>query len=426
MGCASELATSARTDDLATFKRKLDAARQASPPKPDAEQLREVAQVVASRELVTARAAVAEASVVEVATCASPLEGALSRLSERRDPVGALATQVLIDAGHFDGDLDELVELYASHVQDDWRAVGLRAAVARVEDARRIKGFLDPDLRVRRAALRASKDARSPGDLPHLFEAARLDPDRVSRRFALEAIGEFGSGADVSRLRELWTAGDEAERLVLVDVWVRNRAVEAERQLTWVLSSQTGLPRLSAAAALLRRQAVEVRQWAEEVLTSAVESGPVEESRHALEVAPRTPKIEAAIRAAAKDKDEGRAIGAAIALSQSKVDAAVAVKRLKELRASPNGEVANAATFALAVAGEPDANKWVDDQLTAKDPERRLAAGFVKLAKGGDGQVSKAATLLADPDALVRLRFACWALRDELPKFDYFSARVRP
>src|SRR5690606_35436105 len=217
--------------------------------------------------------------------------------------------------------------LYAADAQDDWRAVGLRAAVSPADDSRRIAGFLDPDLRVRRAALRASKDAKSPGDLPHLFEAARLDPDRVSRRFASEAIGEFGSGADVARLRELWSSGDEAERLVLVDVWARTKAVEAERQLTWVLSSQTGLRRLSAAAALLRRHAGEVRQWAEEVLSSAIESGPVEESRHAIEVAPSNRKLEAAIRTAAKNTDEARAVGAAIALTKSKSDASAAVKR---------------------------------------------------------------------------------------------------
>src|SRR5690606_37672390 len=134
----------------------------------------------------------------------------------------------------------------------------------------------------------------------------------------------------------------------------------------------------------------------------------------------------AAIRTAAKNTDEARAVGAAIALTKSKSDASAAVKRLKELRGSPNVEVANAATFALAVVGEREANKWVDDQLTAKDPERRLAAGFVKLAKGGDDQVSRAATLLADSDASVRPRFACWALREELPEFDYFRGRARP
>jgi HEAT repeat protein len=429
VGCASELATSARTDELPTFKRKLEAAQQLTPPKLDSDQLREVAQVVASRELVTARARDAEARVVEVTECVSPLEDALSTLSERRDSAGALAVQVLIDARRFDGELGELSQQHASDKQDDWRAVGLRASVAPSDGKLRLAGFVDPDLRVRRAALRAAKDARSPSEVTALLEAARLDPDRVSRRFALEAIAAIAERDSLARLRELWPAADEQERLEITKVWASDRGFAAggEQQLGWVLSTQSGTPQLSAAATLLRKQAQPLEGLAEEVLATAIASGPVEESRHALAVTPATPKVTSAVQAAAKDKDESRAVAAAIVLSRSTPDRTIAVKRLKELRASSDAAIAAAASFALAATGEPDAVKWVDSQLSAKDPERRLQAGVVKYADGNDvTAVSKAAGLLADSDASVRVRFACWALRDERPPLDYLRSQLRP
>lgn len=429
VGCASELATSARVDELSTFKRKLEAAQQAKPPKLDADQLREVAQVVASRELVTARDREAEARVVEVAPCAGPLEDALSTLAERRDSVGALAVQVLIDADRFDGELPELSRSHASDKQDAWRAVGLRASVAATDGKIRLRGFLDPDLRVRRAALRAARDASVASDLPGLFEAARLDPDRVSRRFALDALGAIAEADYLARLREIWVSGDEADRLEIAKIWASEKAFAAggERQLAWVLSTQSGKPQLSAAAALLRRGASEVAGVAEDVLVTAIESGPVEESRHALDVAPSTPKVIAATQTATKNKDDARAVGAAIALTRSKPDVALATKRLKELRSSSDAEVATAAAFGLVAVSDPAAVQWLDSQLTAKDPERRFAAGVAKLSDGTDVEaVSKAATLLADSDASVRVRFACWALRDERPAFDYFHPPGRP
>lgn len=429
IGCASELATSARLDGLPTFKRKLEAAQRATPPKLDGEQLREVAQVVASRELVNARGRDAEARVVETAECVAPLEEALSTLAERRDSAGALALQVLIDASRFDGDLDELSRQHATDKQDDWRAVGLRASVAPADVELRGAGFIDPDLRVRRAALRAAKDARVTADLPELFEVARLDPDRVSRRLALEAIGAIGDADSVARLRELWTAGDETERLAIAKVWSSQRGFAAggERQLGWILSTQSGLPQVSAAATLLHKQTQPLASVAEQVLVTAIESGPVEESRHALQVAPTTPKVTSAIQTAAKDKDEARSVAAATVLSRSKADSVLAVKRLTELRGSSDQDVSTAAWFALAVTGDPEATRWIEGQLAAKDPERRLLAGIAEYADGSDAKaVSRAAALLADPDASVRVRFACWALREERGRFDYFHSQLRP
>lgn len=428
IGCASELAKSARTEDLAAFKSKLDAARKESSGL-DLDSLREVAIAVAGRELVTAKERAAEARVLEVAACAGPLEEPLTMLGERGGVAGALALQVLIDAHRRDDELEQLSRDYGKDKRDDWRAVGLRAAVAPGDVALRAGGFVDPDLRVRRAALRAAKDAHTKADAGGLFEAARLDPDRTSREFALTALGSIADGDSLVRLRELWSGADEQERLEITKVWSSDAAfaIGGEEQLSWVLASQTGVPQLAAAVTLLERRTQPVAASAEELLATTISSGPIEEARYAMSVAPASPKVTKALGDAVKDKDEAKAVAAAVALARVASDSPAAMARLRELRRSTEPRWADAASFALAASGDRDARAWLDAQLSAKDPERRLTAGLVRFGDGSDtAAVNAAAPLLADPDASVRLRFACWALRDERPEFDYLNSQVRP
>lgn len=428
IGCVSELANSARTEDLGAFKTKLDAARKEAPGI-DLDALREVAVAVAGRELVTAKDRAAEARVLDVANCAGPLEESLATLGERGGVAGALALQVLIDAHRRDDDLEQLSRDFGKDERDDWRAVGLRAAVAPGDFALRAGGFIDPDLRVRRAALRAAKDARAKADAGGLFEAARLDPDRTSRVFALTALGSIADGESVSRLRELWAGADEQERLEITKVWSSDAAFAAggEEQLSWVLASQTGVPQLAAAVTLTKRRTQPVAASAEELLATAITSGPIEEARYAMSVAPASAKVTKALGDAIKDKDEAKAIAAAVALTRVESGREAASARLRELRRSTNQRWADAASFALAASGDREARVWLDTQLFAKDPERRLTAGLVRFGDGSDtAAVSATAPLLADPDASVRVRFACWALRDERPEFDYLNSQVRP
>lgn len=428
IGCASELANSARTDDLAAFKTKLETARKATPGV-DLDALREVAVAVAGRELVTAKDQAAEARVLEVAECAGPLEEPLETLGERGGVVGALALQVLIDAHRRDDDLEQLKRDHAQAKQDDWRAVGLRAATAAGDAPLRAGGFIDPDLRVRRAALRAAKDAHAPADVAGLLEVARLDPDRTSRAFALAALAALADADSMVQLRELWGAADEQERLEITKVWSSEAAfaVGGEEQLSWVLASQTGVPQLAAAVTLASRRTEPVAQSADDLLATAITSGPIEEARYAMTYAPASSKVTKALGDAVEDKDEAKAVAAAVALVRVESGKEPALARLRELRRSNEPRWADAAGFALAASGDREARAWLDAQLTAKDPERRLIAGLVRLGDGSDATaVGAAATLLADPDASVRVRFACWALRNERPALDYLNSQVRP
>lgn len=427
VGCASELASSARLDDLGTFKRKLEtAARSAEPEELDLATLREVAQSVASRELVTSRGSTAVSRVLEVSTCTPSLEDALASVAESHGEAGALAHQLLIDAGHRDDELERLCDQFASDERPAWRAVGLRAAVASGQVQLRAKGILDPDLRVRRAALRAALDARSAADLPALTEAARLDPDRVCRGFALEAIGQIGDELAIARLRELWAQADERERMDIVRIWARAYAQGGHQQLGWVLSTQTGLARLAAASAVADK-AVPEGAWGDDLLVAAIVSGPREEMRYVAEHAPKTARVKAALEEALQAKDESKAGWAAVALLRSNPKHERALVRLRALKLSAEQTIADMARFNLAALGEPDALSWVLAQAKAKEGERRLMAGLVIWADGSRTMApALVAPLLADSDASVRTRFACRVLGGNAPEVDYFQSQVRP
>lgn len=412
VGCSSELAQSARVDQLGEFRRKLEsAASERKPEAIDADALREVAAAVASRELKTNKGRDAELRVVEVAACAKSLRTALEDAAERGGAAGALAVQVLVDADSWCGDLEDLVERYADDKRDEWRAVGFRAATEADQSTLRTQAFLDADLRVRRAALRAAKDAQSDADLAHLAEVARLDPDPVSRRLALEVIATSGKAPFIDNLRELWHQRDDSERLDIVAAWQHERAFAAggERQLNWVMSTQSGLPKLAAAVALLTHRAGPVTTWAEDVMVEALESGTTEEARYIFEHAPRTERIKKAFKEIAVSEEEGRSLWSAKALVGERDKDGIVV--LKKLAKSPNSEVADEARYTLAAVGERDALQWLDSELSNDDPERRLKAATTRVGRfTNQAALEKAAPTLADSDASVRTRFACWIL----------------
>ncbi len=428
VGCASELANSARVDELGTFRRKLESSAKQGEPKPlDTDLLLEVAKVVASRELVTSPLRDAERRVVEVADCASQLQAPLEVLAERGGAPGAIAVQVLIDADAWDGDLNDLVGRYSSDKRDEWRAVGLRSANQPGHAALRARGFLDADLRVRRAALRASRDAHEKADLSELLEVARLDPDRTSRRLALEAIGATADAEAVRRLRELWPQRDEEERLEITRVWSQEAvyAVGGEEQLAWAVSTQAGLPQLKAAVVLLGNGSAAMSTWAEGVLVEALESGTTEETRYAAEYAPRTKRVNTALSKLAASGDETRALWGAIALVRAGNENGVT--RLRRHVDSTIPEVSDAAGYTLGRHGDAKTVEWLDAQIANPKAERRFTAAVVRFGDGAtQAGLDRSALMLADTDASVRTRFACWLLSNPRPAFDYFHSQLRP
>ena len=70
----------------------------------------------------------------------------------------------------------------------------------------------------------------------------------------------------------------------------------------------------------------------------------------------------------------------------------------------PGSPVASRARFALAAAGDRSVQAWIEADLAAPAPEDRLGAAT---ALASLGVAARAAPLLADADAGVRMRSAC-------------------
>jgi HEAT repeat protein len=82
---------------------------------------------------------------------------------------------------------------------------------------------------------------------------------------------------------------------------------------------------------------------------------------------------------------------------------ASAVAQLEAL-AQPGSPVASRARFALAETGDRRIQAWIEQDLVAEQPESRVLAAN---ALATLGLAARAAPLLADSDASVRLRAAC-------------------
>jgi hypothetical protein len=80
-----------------------------------------------------------------------------------------------------------------------------------------------------------------------------------------------------------------------------------------------------------------------------------------------------------------------------------AVAQLETL-AQPGSPVASQARFALAGAGDRRIQGWIEQDLAAARPESRLLAANALTTLG---LAARAAPLLADSDASVRMRAAC-------------------
>jgi len=339
-------------------------------------------------------------------------EAALSRLED-----GTLSES---DARDWLGDTD-----------DRWRAVGTRTLHRDDDRKQRQAAFLDPSPRVRRSAIAAATRANDAADLDPLMEVARVDPDLLLRNHAIRAmssiIRSFGDEGKARaseyavRLRDLWTAGDDALREDVAVAWALSPVWEngGREALRVTIGNGKGAGAIGAAGVVARsrRDDPELAGSANALLARTIESGSYRERLQALAMTRADgPQLEA-IRKAAKDEDREIRIPALARLLESPSDHDAAMKELEAIasfgvKGSPTAssddgharEVAVRARQALASAGDVRIQAWIEEDLAASEPERKTRAASALAAMG---RSARAAPLLADGDASVRTRAAC-------------------
>jgi hypothetical protein len=369
-----------------------------------------LARAVADRELRSAPPAEASDRIRDALACAREFDDALADRMHVHDAAGADAALARIagrglslgDARGFVGDPDPR-----------WRAVGVRALVRPEDRALRLRALVDDDPFVRRQAARAAHDAGDAADLGALSEAARLDPEPIVRTEAVRAMAALPaspSGQTADLLRDLWTVGDDGLREDIALAWAAPAIWDAggKEALRVRVAAGRGPGAIEAAAAILRHSDAypESAQAAVGQLLRSIEVGPRVSRLQAIAEAPldRGDLLTAVDRAASDDDLQIR-VGALsrLAGAGSAARQAAAVAALEAL-AQPGGEVAQRARFALASARDRRVQAWIEGDLRASTPEDRLGAA-TSLAMMGVS--ARAAPLLADGDAAVRVRAAC-------------------
>ncbi|MEO8901520.1 MAG: HEAT repeat domain-containing protein [Polyangiaceae bacterium] len=397
--------------DLASLKRDIQSAQQTK------ELSRGVAvklaQAVAEREMASAQGSSGAQRMRALRGCARPLRSAMEKRASANDDVAAELTLILLESHALER--TPLVNRYTGSESGGFRAVAARAAVRPIDTDLRKRFFADPDQRVRRAAFSAAYDAKEPGELEALLEAARVDPDGQAQTLAARAAGAIGGERAVLSLKDLWAKGDDALRIAIVDAWTEPASWVAggARELS-VAEDSGGVAGVSAAYALVRAGGAESGP-AGAHLRHAILAGSDDEKRLALNVAPLAGENETAIaEAAQKASAELRvvALSRLSAVPGRRTESLAALHHLANESASSEAElrVRDAAVDALARAGDESVSASLVKNLKSADLQTRWHAAHALTSLGDYGN---AATALADDDASLRVDLACTILARE-------------
>ncbi|MFO0566075.1 MAG: hypothetical protein U0263_10465 [Polyangiaceae bacterium] len=387
--------------DLSALKRDVKSSQDAG--KLDRSTVEDLARAVAGREVRSSSGTAAVDRVRDIRTCARPLLQVLEARADQADDAAAEATLTLLALGRRNP--NDLVKKYRDSSSGAWRAVAARAASAKELGPVRRKFFLDPDERVRRAALSAAIEARSSDDLDAALEAARVDPDGVSRGHATRTVGAIGGERAVLALADHWARADELTRITILDAWSMPASFSAggEHQLTTVAETKQGTLAITAADALIRAHG-RYATSAEQVLINAVSQGTESERRLAIQlVSLSDPDAIAALEKATKDPDKEVKVIALARLAGAPQHKSRVVDGLREL-AKKDDPLGLQARAALARAGDTGVKKQLAELLSSPKAHTRTVAarGLLDL-----GDYPNAATALADDDPAVRTAVAC-------------------
>ena len=424
-GCAETLAMkAASTGDIKTLAREIDVAERAG--EMSTAKAARLASRVLHQELTAASEKEAPARVRDVAACAVDLKDALRTRMDRGDRAAAEAALVLVDTGGIsDEEARELggrarsegMQRATAEGVEAWRAVRARGLTRGQDGQERRAALLDPSDLVRRHAARASASAGEAADIEPLSDVARLDPSPMVRSESVRALVGVARRIDappvteqvMRRLRDLWTAADDAIREDLAVAYAMPPLAHAGGaiDLRGLIARGEGSAAISGAAAVLRAEAaafdapLRASAWA--LLIRSMREGSRPSREHAVAVIPLTDDALRVLREIASREDVDARVGALDRLTESSADRASALQELERIAAGI-GVPASRAKLALSRAGDVRVQAWLEHDLRASSAGEKLLAldGLVALGRAGRG-----APLLADADASVRTRAAC-------------------
>lgn len=403
VGCGSSSALeAARAGDRAALARAIR--EDLANGELDADDARDIALAVATRDVGEAKGAPGLVVVQSMAACAKPLQDPLEERAEKDDPVGASTTLMLLDSDL--ADESDYVH-WASDPRPEWRAVGARSLLDPEDRARRRELMLDPDQRVRLGAMRAATEAIDRADVPALLEALRLDPYPMTRTVAARALGELGGEDVVLALRDVWARAGSAEREAIAGAWASraNIDVGGRRELLWAVDHHADSAGIAAAVELARAGGDGSRD-AIALLARSIGEGSLHDRVFAVSAAPNDALVtEALLRAKGDDDPMVRvAVLTRIATTMPPKHSRPAIAALTQIAKGNHASAKQAAKSGLATArAKAVLPMYLKDVGDKSDDVRRAAGrGLVRIERP-----EQAVILTADADASVRVAVSC-------------------
>ncbi len=408
-GCAaSPLMDAAEARDFPRLAREIEAAQKAG--EFDDGTVADVAEEVASGEIENAKGDAGEKLILGLASCAEGLEGALDDRADGEDDVAAAASQLLLSAGLVDEDEFEDYAL-DKDPRPAFRALGARSLVDTDQADLRRTLFIDLDERVRVGALKASLSQPVPGDFDALLEAARLDPNSQARSTAARALGRVGGSRSALALKDLWLRADGRLRESVAAGWATPETFEAGGRDQLLNAAESGGEGSVHAALLLARSSAleptskHAHDAALGVLVRTIKQGTREDRGLAVLMTPSSPLVLDAIREAKDSGDSAVAILAhARLVREGKPDEQKKSKQKLFDLAKGDDTDAPRARAELAALGDKRVVPMLEKELVAKNPFARAYAARALVTLG---ELPRAARLLADKEAQVRVDVAC-------------------
>lgn len=375
----------------------------------DEADVRKLAGAVAEREIATADDRGAYDRILQLGPCVSELYWSLHRQTLHRTETGAAANLLLLDWDLLDS--TPSLRLLRDATDGAWRAVGIRATQSVSLRGEVHRALLDPDARVRRAAIMTMRADPLPDDGPWLLDVVRLDPESALRAVAVAVLGETGDAQSMLLLLDRWDAMDESLKLAFLqalDAAPMRRTIGVEL-LSRIMQNDDAMPGVVAASLLYNSHGVS-SGLALGKLSTALRSGTMSEQLLVLAtLGLREPSLRSEIVNRARDTMPFVRVAALELLINASRDAVNDRKRLSTIALSRDAD-AGEANRALALLGEKRAIAYIETRLAAAHAADRLAAARLLISIGQWNAVARA---LTDDHPAVRLATACQVLAAE-------------
>jgi hypothetical protein len=268
--------------------------------------------------------------------------------------------------------------------------------------------LIDPDPRVRRAAIGAITANPVLADGRALAEVALLDPDASLKVASLLALGDIGDLDSLLLVADTWDEMIEPSRLAYLQALhaPASRSRGGVQILTRIMESNESLPGV-VAASLLCREPAPSSGYAMSRLLQAMHQGTTSERLVALASLPAgETEVQLEIRKLAVSNSLYLRVAALEAWLKAPELADDARRRLQIIAAGKDADAFEASRV-LALNGNESAILRMERRLSAPLAEQRVAAARLLLKAKRWGAVARA---LTDDHPLVRLTIACSVL----------------